>query len=438
MGEVTRTKISKVKVEPLMGGVALLLLLAGCFFVLKPFLTALTWAIILAYSLYPMQRLFTRWFRGSRTLAACFVTLTVAVLFTGPVVLVGVSLAKDGRDLAVASRNWFMATPDQPPEWMGRVPVVGDELEGYWVKFADARKHWIERLDVEVVKAEKKRAEEEKAQPPRPKIVVETEDGLMVQEAPLPAGESQAKAGGEPEEVEAESQHVVAMLGKLLVSAKDWLIKLGLAVGQGVTQVLLSAFLAFFLLRDAPTLAERLAVAVERLAGQRGRHLIKVAGNTVRGVIFGILATAIAQAVAAGLGFWIAGVPGAVLLAVLTFFFAVVPFGPPMIWIPAAIWLFSQDRTGWGIFMLVWGLLGISSVDNVLRPYIISHGSKMPFALIFCGVIGGALAFGLVGVFLGPTLLAVAFRLIEEWSSSQYVVRGESTGEAISELPDGA
>jgi predicted PurR-regulated permease PerM len=331
-----------------------------------------------------------------------------------------------------------MATPDQPPEWMGRVPVVGDELEGYWVKFADARKHWIERLDVEVVKAEKKKAEEEKAQPPRPKIVVETEDGLMVKEPPLPAGELQAKGGGEPEDVEAESQHVVAMLGKLLVSAKDWLIKLGLAVGQGVTQVLLSAFLAFFLLRDAPVLAERLAVAVERLAGQRGRHLIKVAGNTVRGVIFGILATAIAQAVAAGLGFWIAGVPGAVLLAVLTFFFAVVPFGPPMIWIPAAIWLFSQDRTGWGIFMLVWGLLGISSVDNVLRPFIISHGSKMPFALIFCGVIGGALAFGLVGVFLGPTLLAVAFRLIEEWSSSQYAARDESTGDAISELPDEA
>lgn len=438
MSEETKTTVRKVKVEPLLGGVALLLLLAGCFFVLKPFLTALTWAIILAYSLYPMQRLFTRWFRGSRTLAACFVTLTVVVLFTGPVVLVGVSLAKDGRDLAVATRNWFMATPDQPPEWMGRVPVVGDELEGYWVKFADARKHWIERLDVEVVKAEKKKAEEEKAQPPRPKIVVETEDGLIVKDSPLPAGEAQARGIGEPEEVEAESQHVVAMLGKLLVSAKDWLIKLGLAVGQGVTQVLLSAFLAFFLLRDAPMLAERLAVAVERLAGQRGRHLIKVAGNTVRGVIFGILATAIAQAVAAGLGFWIAGVPGAVLLAVLTFFFAVVPFGPPMIWIPAAIWLFSQDRTGWGIFMLVWGLLGISSVDNVLRPFIISHGSKMPFALIFCGVIGGALAFGLVGVFLGPTLLAVAFRLIEDWSSSQYGESGESTGEVISELPDRA
>jgi predicted PurR-regulated permease PerM len=189
-------------------------------------------------------------------------------------------------------------------------------------------------------------------------------------------------------------------------------------VGQGVTQVLLSAFLAFFLLRDAPELSERLAVAVERLAGQRGRHLIKVAGNTVRGVIFGILGTALAQALVAGLGFWIAGVPGAVLLSVLTFFFAVVPFGPPLIWVPAALWLFTQNETGWAIFMLIWGLLAISSVDNLLRPFLISQGTKMPFALIFVGVIGGALAFGLVGVFLGPTLLAVAFRLVAEWSSS--------------------
>jgi predicted PurR-regulated permease PerM len=205
-----------------------------------------------------------------------------------------------------------------------------------------------------------------------------------------------------------------------------------------VTQVLISAFLTFFLLRDAPVLAARLAVAVERLAGERGQHLIKVAGDTVRGVIFGILGTAIAQALVAGLGFWIAGVPGAVLLSVLTFFFAVVPFGPPLIWLPAALWLFAQDRPGMGVFMLIWGGLVISGVDNFLRPSLISQGSKMPFALIFCGVIGGALAFGLVGVFLGPTLLAVAFRLVDEWSAVQQQLAEESAVAAISELREPA
>ena len=153
----------------------------------------------------------------------------------------------------------------------------------------------------------------------------------------------------------------------------------------------------------------------------------------MRGVIYGILGTAIAQALVAGLGFWIAGVPGAVLLSVLTFFFAVIPFGPPMIWLPASLWLFAQHKPGLGIFLLLWGFLGISMVDNFLRPYLISQGSKMPFVLIFCGVIGGALAFGLVGVFMGPTLLAVAFRLIEEWSATPLAaesgrILGDSSG----------
>lgn len=413
------------KAEPLLGGLALLLLLTGCFFVLRPFMTALMWAIILAYSLHPMQRMFTRWFRGSRTLAACFVTLTVTVLLAGPVVLIGVSLAQDGKDLATATRNWFMGVPDQPPAWVGQVPVVGDELEVYWTGLAEDRKHWMDQLEQEV-----------KTTPPRPKIVVETGDGLVVQDSsPPPAVDDEKNVDAEGRKD--ETQHLVAMLGRFLASVYSWLLTAGKAVVQGVIQVLVSAFLAFFLLRDASELSERLAVAVERLAGERGRYLIKVAGDTVRGVIYGILGTAIVQALVAGLGFWIAGVPGAVLLAVLTFFFAVLPFGPPLIWLPASLWLFAQHKPGLGVFMLLWGFLGISSVDNFLRPYLISQGSKMPFVLIFCGVIGGALAFGLVGVFLGPTLLAVVFRLVEEWSSNRSAHEADSAPDEISELPDG-
>ncbi|HEY8961095.1 MAG TPA: AI-2E family transporter, partial [Luteolibacter sp.] len=85
----------------------------------------------------------------------------------------------------------------------------------------------------------------------------------------------------------------------------------------------------------------------------------------------------------------------------------------------ATIWLFTQGSPGWGIFMALWGTLGISGVDNIVKPYVISHESNTPFVLIFCGVVGGAFAFGLVGVFLGPTLLAVTFRLIEEWSAKR-------------------
>jgi len=118
----------------------------------------------------------------------------------------------------------------------------------------------------------------------------------------------------------------------------------------------------------------------------------------------------------AGIGFVIAGVPGAALLALLTFFVSVVPVGPPLVWIPAALWLFYQGSTGWGIFMLAWGVL-VSSVDNVVKPWLISQGSDLPFILIFFGVLGGALVFGFIGVFIGPTLLAVGYRLVEEWAA---------------------
>lgn len=394
----------RFKIEPLLGGVALLLLLIGCFFVLKPFMTALMWAVVLAYSLHPLQRWFTKWFRGSRTLAACFVTLTVTCVLAGPIVMIGISVAEDGKDLAKATREWFMAAPDQAPTWVEKVPVVGTDLADYWMKIAEERKPLMEQLDKEVKTA------------PRPKIVVnEGGEETVVSDAPpvvAGPGEKAVDEAGQP-----KTQNFAVLLGRFLSWAWSWLLTLALAVTQGVTQLVLSGFLAFFLLRDAPVLSDRLANAADRLAGVRGKYLIKVAGDTVRGVIYGILGTAVVQALVAGFGFWLAGVPGAVLLSVLTFFFAVVPFGPPLIWLPAALWLFAQGQTGWGIFMLVYGIFGISAVDNVIKPLLISQGSKMPFVLIFCGVIGGALAFGLIGVFMGPTLLAVAFRLIEEWSS---------------------
>lgn len=410
----------RFKIEPLLGGLALLLLFVGCFSVLQPFMTALMWATILAYALHPLQRSFTRWFRGSRTLAACLVTLTLTAVLAGPIILVSFSVAEDGKNLVEATRKWFTSAPQQAPQWVEQVPLVGNDLKVYWAKFSEDRNRWMAELDKQV-----------KTPPPRPKIVIESEQGLILKDAPPPIEDGEPVLENAPQA--ASSPQLVVILGQFLVWARTWLISAGLAVTTGVTQVVLSGFLAFFLLRDAPTLAERLAIGVERLAGSRGKRLIKVAGDTVRGVIYGVLGTAIAQALVAGLGFWIAGVPGAVLLSVLTFFLAVIPFGPPMIWVPATLWLFAQNQVGMGIFMALWGLLGISSVDNFLRPYLISQGNKMPFVLIFCGVIGGAITFGLVGIFLGPTLLAVGFRLIEEWSAQRLEQEGEAGAASVNE-----
>jgi predicted PurR-regulated permease PerM len=194
----------------------------------------------------------------------------------------------------------------------------------------------------------------------------------------------------------------------------SWVLKTSLKLGVGLGQLALSILLTFFFLRHGAALAGRLKGAVLRIGGDRGTHLLGVAGDTVRGVVYGILGTAMVQALMAGFGFVIAGVPGAGLLALLTFFLSAVPLGPPLISFPAALWLFNQGSTGWGIFMLIWGVL-VSTIDNFVKPWLISQGSDMPFVLILFGVLGGALAFGFIGIFIGPTLLAVGYRIVEEW-----------------------
>ncbi len=405
-------------IEGLLGVAALGLLLLGCFFVMRPFLSALMWAIVLAFALWPLQVRFTRWFGGFRTLAALVVTLVLSLVLVGPFMLIGISVVDDARALGIATKKWIESVPDDPPPWLARAPVIGNEAAAYWKDFASDRRRWMEQLD---------KASQDVV--PRAKIVVEKGDQLIVTDAPEVAPERpeavvepHAKNGSEAVAGNAsadEPSRLVELLGRSIATVRKWLISGGLAIGQGLAQVAFSVFLMFFLLRHGAVLSDRLRQGITRIAGERGAQLVDAAGSTVRGVVHGILGTAFVQAVVAGLGFWMAGVPGAVLLASMTFFFSPIPVGPPLIWIPATVWLFSQGSHGWGVFMALWGTFVISGVDNIVKPYLISQGSKMPFVLIFCGVIGGALAFGVVGVFLGPTLLAVVFRLVEQWLVSE-------------------
>jgi predicted PurR-regulated permease PerM len=204
----------------------------------------------------------------------------------------------------------------------------------------------------------------------------------------------------------------------LIAPARSVLVAGGGLLFAGLLQLGLAVLIAFFLYRDGESGAAKIEGMVSRIGGARGLHLLRVGGSTVISVVYGILGTALAQGLVAGIGFVIAGVPGAALLGLLTFFLSVVPVGPPLIWIPAALWLFFYGSTGWAIFLAVWGVLVISMVDNVLKPMIISKGSNLPFILVFLGVLGGAAAFGFVGIFIGPTLLAVGYRLVNEWVDS--------------------
>ena len=214
-----------------------------------------------------------------------------------------------------------------------------------------------------------------------------------------------------------DSQKLMAELEKLSKPVQAAALAGGRMVGKGVLDMGLSVFLAFFFFLHGEALAKRLRIALERLTGQRAAYLLGIVRGTVSGVIYGILGTGLAQGVLAAIGFVIAGVPGAVLLGAATFFLSVVPVGPPLVWGGAAIWLFQQGEPGWAIFVAAWGFFLVSTVDNVIKPFIISRGASLPFAIVFLGVLGGVLAFGVIGAFLGPTLLAVGYRLATEWTT---------------------
>ena len=216
-------------------------------------------------------------------------------------------------------------------------------------------------------------------------------------------------------ELAASKAKLAEAVKKIAPPVQQGLIKSGLVLGEGVIQLSLAAFIAFFLYRDGETLVAAARAAMRRLAGELAPDLLVTVGGTVQGVVYGLVGTAIAQGLVAVIGFLIAGVPGALLLGFLTFLFSMVPIGPPLIWGGAAAWLFYQDQHGWALFMLVYGFVVISGIDNVIKPLLISRGSSLPFALVFLGVMGGVVAFGFVGLFIGPTLLAVGLTVLDQW-----------------------
>lgn len=201
--------------------------------------------------------------------------------------------------------------------------------------------------------------------------------------------------------------------------ARSLALGLGGAVGGGVLQVLAAVFLLFFFYRDGDRLAGRLTAGAERVIGPTAGELLGVAQSTVVGVMLGLVVTAVCQGLVASLGFAVAGVPGPMLLGAATFVASLIPFGPPVVWGGAAIWLYSNGQTGWAIFMAVYGLLVISSVDNFVKPMVIARTTSLPIALTLLGVLGGVIAFGFMGLFVGPTLLAVAVNLADRWLARQ-------------------
>jgi predicted PurR-regulated permease PerM len=345
------------RIERTIGLVMLAVLAIGCLLVLRPFFTAVCFALILVVATWSAFERLQHLLGGRRPLAAALmITLETLVLVLPP------ALVASSMDYNVAGTIRLLSDLSQrgvppPPAWVADIDLVGPELHARWQRLA---------------------------------------------------------AGG-PEAAE--------RIQALVIWARQHLISAGLSLGNAVVQLILAMLTAFFLYRDGLAARRGLLAAGRRIAGDHAPRLLRVAYATINGVVYGVLGTALAQALLILIGLWIAGIPAALLLGLLLFVLSLIPFGPLLIWGPAAVWLYLDGELGWAIFIAIWSIAAGLLTDNVLRPYLISRGSDLPLILILFGVVGGAVAFGILGLFLGPALLAVGYELIREWNAEEHDVQ---------------
>lgn len=213
------------------------------------------------------------------------------------------------------------------------------------------------------------------------------------------------------------SQNMAALAVKYqsqIIDGLSWFVKHVTAAGLGVLMFMASIILAGIILifsDQGDAFARKTAV---RLTGERGEMVLDLIDSTIRNVFKGILGVAFIQAVLAGIGFLIAGVPGAGLWTLIAFFLAIIQIGLAPVIIPVLIWVFFQESTGTFIFLLIW-CAPILLLDNILKPIMLGQGAKVPMAVVFVGAIGGFISFGIIGLFVGAVVLSLGYKLMLHW-----------------------
>lgn len=322
----------------------------GCYFVVRPFLTAITIAAIVTVVSWPLFSRFKTSLGNRPTPAALLMVLLLVVCLIIPMMFLSAAVAQQ-LPSAISGITAYLRTITAP-DGLKDIPVIGP---------------WLY---------------------------------------------SQVAIVFQP-------QALADYMGKMIDPITREVFTVAISLGNGLVQMALVAFIAFFFYRDGDTLANRANDFLVKVSGELSHELSHILVNTTRSVVYGIVGTAAGQSLAACIGFIIVGAPGTLLLSVAVFILSVVPIGPPLVWGPVAIWLYAQGEIGLALFMLAWGTLVVASVDNFLKPLLIARGTPLPLSLVFLGVFGGVIAFGFLGLILGPVLLAVGVAMIKTWLSQK-------------------
>lgn len=335
-------------------------LIATSFWIMRPFLSSLLWAAMIVIATWPVMLKVQAMLWRKRGLAVLVMTVLLLLVLVVPLSLSIATIVNSAGDIVAWFKSMQTASIPQPPEWVGKLPLVGIWILAKWQNLAATKIHEL--------------------------------SGLATPYIGHAVGWFVARAGG---------------------------------AGMVLLHFLLTVILSAILYANGEKAAAGIRNFARRLAGKHGEEAAILSAKAVRGVALGVVLTALIQSVLGGIGLFIAGVPAAVLLTAVMFLLCICQVGPGLVLIPAVIWVFWSGQTMWGIILLVWSIF-VGTIDNFIRPVLIRKGADLPILLIFAGVIGGLISFGIIGLFIGPVMLAVTYTLVREW------VAGEEMPEVLS------
>ena len=324
-------------------------LIAACFWILLPFLVPTLWATTIVVTTWPMLLGLQERLRCKRWLVVTIMTALLLLVIVVPVSLAVSTVIGRVDDIAALGKSLEAFTFPPPPEWLGRIPIIGPAVASAWRQLAAL---------------------------PR--------ETLSAQVTPY-AGKALRWFG--------------AQAGSAMVTS---------------LQFLLTTIISAILYANGEAVASGIRRFARRLAGPQGDHAVDLSAKAIRGVALAIVVTAVVQTSIGGIGLFLAGVPFAAVLSAAMLLLCLAQLGPALVLIPAVIWVYATDGVLWGTVLLVPSIVAIA-IDNVLRPVLIRKGADLPLVMIFAGVIGGLVAFGILGLFIGPVVLAVSYTLLESW-----------------------
>ena len=327
------------------------ILIASCFWVLRPFLMSILWAALIVIATWPALEKLDALFGRRRGLAVTVMTLAILLVVLVPLTVAVVTIVSHAGGITAKLQSLSSAALPPPPGWVESVPVAGGKFAATWREYA----------------------------------ALGPEERLAM---------------------------VTPYSGRIL----QWFAGQAGGVGATLMQFLLTTIIAAIMYAKGETVRSGIMSFARRLAGAQGEAAADLAGKAARSVALGVVVTAIVQTALGGIGLGIAKVPGASVLTAVMLMLCLAQVGAGPVLIPAVIWLYWKGSVTWAIVLLVFTVLALT-IDNVLRPVLIRKGADLPLILIFAGVIGGLVAFGVVGLFVGPVVLAIASTLLRSWVS---------------------